>query len=326
MPCCPRRNDTAATPIASGKSNGSGGTGASPSPGRNGLVLVNYGKSVLVEDGAGCLYRCVVRRSLRRIVSGDRVNWEPVGAQEGVINAIEPRHTVLQRADSANRTRALAANIDQILVVAAPQPAHDAFLIDRYLVAAELAGAMPLVVINKSDLLDPRCADAPTDDLQEYAAIGYGVLLMSARENTGIDTLAQALINRTSILVGQSGVGKYSLIKRLLPEREIQIGKLSDASGQGRHTTTTTTLYHLPQGGDLIDSPGVRDFRLGDSTLAYLARGFREFRPYLGLCRFQDCRHLSEPGCAVKAAMRRGLISERRLASYTQLADGRIES
>ena len=312
-----------ATSAAAGKPPGGRRTGASPSPGRSGLVLVNYGKSVLVEDDAGCLYRCVARRSLGHIVSGDRVTWEPVGTQEGIINAIEPRHTVLHRADSANRTRALAANIDQILIVAAPQPTHDAFLIDRYLVAAELSGATPLVVINKSDLLDPQAAGAPTDNLQEYAAIGYGILLASARENTGIDTLIQALVNRTSILVGQSGVGKSSLIKRLLPERDIQIGKLSDASGQGRHTTTTTTLYHLPEGGDLIDSPGVRDFRLGDTNHADLERGFREFRPYLGLCRFQDCRHLSEPGCAVKAAMREGVISKRRLASYSQLSDDR---
>jgi len=314
------------TPLTAEKSTGAELSGAASSAGRNGLVLVNYGKSVLVEDDAGCLYRCVARRNLRHIVSGDRVAWESVGTQEGIIKAIEPRHTVLQRADSANRTRALAANIDQILIVAAPQPAHDAYLIDRYLVAAELAGATPLVIVNKSDLLDPRMAGAPTDDLRGYADIGYDILLMSARENTGIDKLAQALVNRTSILVGQSGVGKSSLIKRLLPERDIQIGKLSDASGQGRHTTTATTLYHLPQGGDLIDSPGVRDFRLGETTPADLARGFREFRPYLGLCRFQDCRHLSEPGCAVKAAMRKGVISERRLASYSRLANGRIGS
>jgi ribosome biogenesis GTPase len=314
---------TAATTVAAGKSAGRGRVGAAPSAGRSGLVIVNYSKSVMVEDDAGCLYRCSTRRNLPQVVSGDRVTWEPVGAQEGVINTIEPRHTVLQRADGANRTRALAANIDQILIVAAPQPAHDAFLIDRYLVAAELAGAMPLVVVNKSDLLDPQADDVSGDALREYAAIGYGTLLTSAREDSGIDDLVQALSSRTSILVGQSGVGKSSLINRLLPELDIQIGKLSDASGQGRHTTTTTTLYHLPQGGDLIDSPGVRDFRLGETAPADLARGFREFRPYLGLCRFQDCRHLSEPGCAVKEAMRKGAVSERRLASYRQLVNGR---
>jgi ribosome biogenesis GTPase len=311
----------AATPVAASQPPGGDRAGASASTRRSGLVIVNYGKSVLVEDGAGCLYRCVARRNLRPVVSGDRVTWESVGAQEGVIHAIEPRHTVLQRADGANRTRALAANIDQILIVAAPQPVHDAFLIDRYLIAAELAGATPLLVVNKSDLLDPRDA-APADAVREYAAIGYGILLTSARENTGIADLAQALVNRTSILVGQSGVGKSSLIIRLLPELDIQIGKLSDASGQGRHTTTATTLYHLPQGGDLIDSPGVRDFRLGETAAADLARGFREFRPYLGLCRFQDCRHLAEPGCAVKEAMRAGAVSERRLASYRDLVNG----
>jgi ribosome biogenesis GTPase len=305
------------TPVAAGNR-----ADASPPPTNSGLVLVNYGKSVLVEDDTGCLYRCVARRNLRQIVSGDRVRWEAVGAQEGVIVAIEPRRTILQRADGSDRTRVLAANIDQILIVAAPQPAHDVFLIDRYLVAAELAGTTPLLVVNKSDLLDSWGADASTDDLMAYADIGYGILIMSARLTTGIDKLAQALVNRTSILVGQSGVGKSSLINCLLPERDILIGKLSDASGKGCHTTTTTTLYHLPHGGDLIDSPGVRDFRLGETAPADLARGFREFRPYLGLCRFQDCRHLSEPGCAIKEAMREGVISERRLASYTQLASG----
>jgi ribosome biogenesis GTPase len=273
----------------------------------------------MVEDGGGALYRCVSRRNLPPSVAGDRVTWEPVGEQEGVIHAIEPRHTVLQRADGANRTRALAANIDQILIVTALQPVLDAFLIDRYLVAAELSGATPLVVVNKSDLLDPQDGIGPIA-LEEYASIGYGTLLTSARQNTGIAALAQALVNRTSILVGQSGVGKSSLIKRLLPELDILIGKLSEASGQGRHTTTATTLYHLPPGGDLIDSPGVRDFRPGETALDDLGRGFREFLPYLGQCRFQDCRHLAEPGCAIKEAARAGTIGERRLASYRDLA------
>lgn len=310
---------TVETPVTAPTPAGDGRTGSATPSRRRGLVIVNYGKCVLVEDETGCLRRCVARRKLHQVVSGDRVAWEPAGTREGVIHAIEPRHTVLERADSANRTRALAANIDQMLVVVAPQPAHDAFLIDRYLVAAELSGARPLLVVNKSDLLDPRSAAAPGDELREYAAIGYATLMTSARDNAGIDALAQALVNRTSILVGQSGVGKSSLIKRLLPELEIQIGQLSDASGQGVHTTTRTTLYHLPQGGDLIDSPGVRDFRLGEIAPAELARGFREFRPYLASCRFQDCRHLSEPGCAVKEALRAGVISARRLASYQEL-------
>jgi ribosome biogenesis GTPase len=300
------------------------GRSDAPTPSRrSGLVIVNYGKSVLVEDGRRTLYRCVARRNLPPTVSGDRVTWEPVGIREGVIHAIEPRHTVLQRADGANRHRALAANIDQIVIVAAPQPALDPFLIDRYVVAAELCGAAPLLVVNKSDLLDPQEDARAACCVHEYAAIGYGAFLTSALENTGLDVLARALANRTSILVGQSGVGKSSLIKRLLPELDILIGKLSEASGQGRHTTTTTTLYHLSHGGDLIDSPGVRDFRLGEAAARELARGFREFLPYLGRCRFQDCRHLAEPGCAVKEAVHAGTIGERRLASYRELATRR---
>jgi len=296
-----------------------GGQSATSSPSRRrGLAIVNYGTSVLVEDEAGGLHRCVTRRRLNPVVSGDRVTWELSGVREGIIHAVEPRRTVLERADGMNRMRPLAANIDQILVVVAPQPAHDAFLIDRYLVAAELAGAMPLLVFNKSDL--PALPDAaPGDELRDYIAIGYTVLLTSAHDNAGVEELTRALVGRTSILVGQSGVGKSSLIKRLLPELDIQIGRLSTASGQGIHTTTRTTLYHLPQGGELIDSPGVRDFRLGETSPDELAHGFREFRPYLGSCRFPDCRHLSEPGCAVKEALRAGAISECRMASYRDL-------
>ncbi len=306
------------TPVAARRPAGKGRAGASKTPRQTGLVIVNYGKSLLVEAAGRNLVRCVARRNLPQTVSGDRVLWEPVGEQEGVISKIEPRRTVLQRADGANRTRALAANIDRIVIVAAAQPALDAFLIDRYLIAAELAGTTPLLVINKCDLFDPD-AEGPASCVRGYAAIGYDTLLTSAMRNTGIEALAQALADRTSILVGQSGVGKSSLINRLLPKLDILIGKLSEASGQGRHTTTTTTLYHLPHGGDLIDSPGVRDFRLGETAAADLARGFREFRPYLGHCRFQDCRHLAEPDCAVKEAVSAGTIDARRLTSYRDL-------
>jgi len=181
---------------------------------------------------------------------------------------------------------------------------------------------LPTVDVVEADLRDPR-ALAGLAAGHDAAVNLVGVLHGPDFKLAHVE-LAQALVNRTSILVGQSGVGKSSLINRLLPVLDILIGKLSEASGQGRHTTTATTLYHLPQGGNLIDSPGVRDFRLGETAPADLARGFREFRPYLGLCQFQDCRHLSEPGCAVKEALREGVISERRLASYTQLANGRV--
>ena len=290
-----------------------------PEPQANGLVIVNYGKAALVEDAAGVLQRCVPRRNLGQIVSGDSVSWEPTGTGEGVIIAVAPRSTVLMRLDNSGKRRPLAANIDQIVVVSAPQPAMDEFLIDKYLVAAELIGTNPLLVINKSDLLDSDARKALDTRINVYAGIGYQVLYTSARTDDGIDSLAEALSGKISIFVGQSGVGKSSLIMRLLPDLDIAIGRLSEASGQGRHTTTATTLYHLPHGGNLIDSPGVRDFRLEPTEAVELAQGFREFRPFLGQCRFHNCRHVNEPECALGAAASRGAISERRLESYRKL-------
>jgi len=286
---------------------------------QNGLVIVNYGKNMLVEDSAGNLHRCVARRGLQQIVCGDRVSWQTTTAGEGVVEAIEERHSVLLRADGHKASRPLAANIDQILIVAAPEPALDEFLIDKYTITAELAHTEPVIVINKSDLLDTRAQHKIEARIQDYRGIGYQVLMTSALLQTGIEALTARLADKTSILVGQSGVGKSSLINRLLPDLEVAVGHLSEASGQGKHTTTTTTLYHLPQGGALIDSPGVRDFHLGRTSAAELADGFREFRAYLGKCRFHNCRHLSEPGCAVAFAADNGAISYRRLANYRQL-------
>ena len=285
-----------------------------------GLVIVNYGKSQLIEDNGGNLHRCVARRNLKQIVCGDRITWESTGKREGVITAIKPRQTVLNRVDGAQKTRPLAANIDQIIIVTTTQPAFDSFLVDKYTVAAELAGIPAVLVVNKSDLFDTPTRRTLEASVSDYVTLGYPALFTSATRNTGIDCLSDLLAGKTGILVGQSGVGKSSLIKRLLPNLEIAIGKLSEASAQGRHTTTTTTLYHLPHGGKLIDSPGVRDFRLGHTRVGELSRGFREFPPWLGHCRFNNCRHLGEPDCAVSAAAERGEISIRRLESYRQLA------
>lgn len=286
---------------------------------RNGLVIVNYGKNLLVEDNGGSLFQCVARRGLQQLVCGDSVDWMPTGQMAGVVERLHPRNTVLLKADGRNRQRPLAANFDQVVIEAATEPAMDAFLIDKYTVAAELAGATPLIIVNKADLLTDEDRRGIETLMQEYRAIGYRHLYTSALKNTGIDEFREQLTGRTSILVGQSGVGKSSLIKRLLPEQDITVGKLSAASGQGKHTTTTTTLYHLPEGGNLIDSPGVRDFRLGEVDPNTLGNGFREFLPHLGQCRFNDCLHLGEPDCAVMEAVDAGRISERRMQSYRRL-------
>jgi ribosome biogenesis GTPase len=287
---------------------------------RDGLVIVNYGRNLLVEDSGGGLSLCVTRRGIGTPVCGDRVRWLSSDGDTGVVEGIAERRTLLARAAGNRHSKPLAANIDQVIIEAATEPALDSFLIDKYTVAAELADATPLIVINKSDLLDAAERRGIEVLLEEYRAIGYRCLFTSAKLNTGIQAFRAALADRTSILVGQSGVGKSSLIRRLLPELDIATGKLSSASGQGRHTTTATTLYHLP-GGSLIDSPGVRDFHLGKVAPAGLGRGFREFRPWLGQCRFRDCLHTGEPDCAIEAAFAGGEISARRMESYRRLLD-----
>jgi ribosome biogenesis GTPase len=284
-----------------------------------GLVIVNYGKNQLVEASDGAIHRCVARRGLPQIVCGDKVEWQPTGEQTGVIETLLPRRTTLLRADGNNRQRPLATNIDQVVIEAALEPALDYYLIDKYIVAAELASITPLMVINKCDLIRPEDRQRIDRLIAEYSDIGYTALLTSALENTGIKEFTDHLTDKTSILVGQSGVGKSSLIKRLLPERDIAVGRLSAASGLGKHTTTSTTLYRLPRGGNLIDSPGVRDYHLGKVDGSDLAYGFREFQAYLGQCRFNDCRHLSEPDCAVIGASAAGKVLERRLESYRRL-------
>jgi len=286
---------------------------------QTGLVIVNYGKNQLVETSSGDIINCVARRGLPQIVCGDEVDWLPTGDSSGVIETIRPRRAVLHRANGNNGQRPLVANIDQVVIEAALEPALDYFLIDKYCVAAELTQTEPLIIINKSDLLQDEDRERISVLVSEYRDIGYTTLLTSALKNTGIDAFIASLSGKTSILVGQSGVGKSSLIKRLLPHRDIDIGKLSAASGLGKHTTTSTTLYHLPQGGRLIDSPGVRDFHLARVPDEELGHGFREFRPYLGQCRFNNCRHLSEPGCAIRAAVAEGRILERRMTSYQRL-------
>jgi len=286
---------------------------------QSGLVIINYGKNQLVEDTSGDIHRCVARRGLPQIVCGDAVEWQQTGKGSGVIETLQPRRTVLYRADGNDSQRPLVANIDQLIIEAALEPALDYFLIDKYCIAAELAHTEPLIIINKADLLQDKDRERIASLISEYRRIGYTTLLTSALENTGIDAFADSLAGKTSILVGQSGVGKSSLIKRLLPDREIAVGKLSEASGLGKHTTTSTTLYHLPQGGHLIDSPGVRDFHLGKVAAGDLGNGFREFHPYLGQCKFNDCRHLAEPGCAIHAAVAEGNILERRMQSYRRL-------
>ncbi|MCB1738178.1 MAG: small ribosomal subunit biogenesis GTPase RsgA [Gammaproteobacteria bacterium] len=290
---------------------------------RRGRVITNFGKSLLVEDDDGNLVRCVPRQNLGLVVCGDTVVWQPADQGDGVVSALEERRSVLGRPDPSGEIRPTAANLDQVVVVAAPLPEYSEDMIDRYLVAAEALKLHPLIVLNKVDLLDDASRAEVERRFAIYARIGYPVLTASTVTDHGIDALRAHMHGHISLLAGQSGVGKSSLINALLPDLGLRTQTISERSGLGQHTTTNATFYHLPDDADgaLIDSPGVRAFDLWDMDEAQVAAGFREFDDLLGHCRFHNCRHRSEPGCALKAAAGTGQIDQRRLASYHRIVE-----
>ena len=285
--------------------------------GQPGVVIACYGKQALIETSSGDRLLCHLRAHLESPVAGDNIVWLPT-EEAGVLDALVTRQNVLERPDAQGRLRPVAANIDLMLIVFAPEPAPQANLIDRYLVAAENMGVEASLVLNKADLLDP--GNYLMHQLARYTALGYRTLVTHHNLPDAHDLMA-LIGSDTLVLVGQSGVGKSSLIKRLLPEASIRVGELSELADKGRHTTTTAELFHLPGGGRLIDSPGVRDFGLTHVSQEDVANGFREFWPFLGNCRFRDCRHLSEPGCALADAVENGDISVERFHSFQQIAD-----
>lgn len=276
-----------------------------------GRVVASYGHRVLLEDASGQRIQCILKGRKLRAVCGDRVRWYRQD-HGGVVTAIEPRRNELQRPDSRGMVEVLASNITQIAVVIAPQPPVDEFLADRYLAAARLMGAEAIVVCNKQDLGSVSLAG-------EYQGIGYAVVEVSAETGSGIDKLAGLLRDQTSVLVGQSGVGKSSLSNALVPDLDVTTRSLSEATGEGRHTTTTAVLHHIPDSGEIIDSPGVRNFAPPPTEPSRVDLGFPEFDSAIEHCRFNDCLHLREPGCGVIAAVESGDIPARRYRSYREL-------
>jgi len=287
-------------------------------PEQSGLVITNYGRALIVEDKEKKLHRCVARRNLGALVCGDQVIWQAALADnnEGVVVAVEKRQSLLQKPGFGGKLKPMAANIDQIIIVSAVQPDPKPYLIDRYLIAAENLPATPIILINKIDLLEDKNKDKITKLVKDYQDIGYKVITSSKVSDSGFDDLLTTLQSHTSIFVGLSGVGKSSLINHLMPELNIRVGELSAASGEGTHTTTSSTLYTLPCGGILIDSPGVRDFGLWDSTADDILHGYIELRKYIGHCKFSNCSHQHEPGCAIQQALKDGDISQLRFNSY----------
>jgi ribosome biogenesis GTPase len=282
---------------------------------REGLVVAHYGTQVAVESSPGESQRCHLRANLEGLVTGDRVIWCE-GEPTGVVVAQLDRESVLCRPDSQGNLKPVAANIDQIIIVLAPLPEPHANLIDRYLVAAETVGIEPVILLNKTDLLADH-GEKIDELLAIYPTLGYRVLRTSIKG--GLEELHGALSERTSVFVGQSGVGKSSLVNVLLPEADLRVGALSENTQKGTHTTTTAQLFHLTYGGSLIDSPGIREFGLWHMSKQQVEEGFREFRPFLGTCKFRDCQHQQEPGCAILGAAESGQIGERRLDSYRRI-------
>lgn len=296
---------------------------------QRGLVISHFGKQVDIEalDGArkGEVIRCYMRTHLGQIVTGDRVIWRP-SPDAGVVVAVEERHSELKRPNNHGELKPVAANIDAILIVIAVEPHAHASLIDRYLVAAELSGIEPVIVLNKTDLLNEDNRQRLIPLLDSYANIGYKTIYASTETSDDLTDLNEFLAHRTTVFVGQSGVGKSSLVNVLLPGVDLKVGELSAASKTGRHTTTTAKLFHIPEGGDLIDSPGIREFGLWHIAPEKLIDGFKEFRQVTGYCKFRDCKHEQEPGCAFYDAIDMGVISEERFFSYKQILESMEES
>jgi len=292
-------------------------------PEQTGLVIAHFGVQVEVEadDGqeAGQVFRCHLRANLPALVTGDRVVWRAGNQGIGVIVAQLPRSTELCRPDSRGQLKPVAANVDLIVIVFAPAPEPHANLIDRYLVAAEHAGIRPLLLLNKADLIDAENGPALHALLAVYRQLGYPLLEVSAHHGNGMEQLQRMLDGHISVFVGQSGVGKSSLVNSLLPEVQTRVGALSEWSGQGQHTTTTARLYHFPGGGELIDSPGIREFGLVHVSRDDVEAGFIEFTDLLGTCRFRDCKHDREPGCALLKALEDGRIQQQRMNSYRSI-------
>ncbi|MEW8026135.1 MAG: small ribosomal subunit biogenesis GTPase RsgA [Candidatus Thiodiazotropha sp.] len=293
---------------------------AEDNPPLEGRVIIRHGATLGVMDAQGKLFRCQTRQHIGHPVCGDWVIWQQVDETTGVVTALQPRSSVLSRPDYSGRHKPLAANITQLVIVLAPKPEPSGYLLDQYLVTAETIGIPPLIAINKIDLLDGGPAHEFMQHFEAYRSIGYTVIGVSAKREHGLDLLIEKLKDETSIMLGQSGVGKSSLVNALLPSMRVETGRLSKATDLGRHTTSAATCYTLPQGGELIDSPGVRSFRLTDLSRQELEQGFTEFRPFLGQCRFHNCTHNHEPGCAIQAAMERSEIASHRLQNFLRLS------
>ena len=294
---------------------------------KHATVIATYSRRMRIRLADAVEVDARIKGKRLKPVCGDHVEAEPINNEsDWLITRIAERRNELTRPNQRGQVEVIAANLDYLFVVAAVEPQADWFIVDRYLCAAELMGIDAGIIFNKTDLI----RELPVAELDTYVAIGYDVVACSAETGDGIETVRNLLRDQCAIIVGQSGVGKSSIINSLVGDELQKTSQISDKSREGRHTTVNSAMISLPGGGAIIDSPGVRDYAPALASSNVASRGFREIREAAQECRFANCRHLREPGCAVKDRCETGAISKRRYESYRrvvnlteQLSEGR---
>ncbi len=286
----------------------------------SGLVISHRGGEVEVqpEDKSKPSVFCKIRTNLGGIVCGDLVIYRQQNNDASII-AIQPRSNLIQRLDGFGNIKEVASNVTQLIICLAVEPEPNLFLLDQYLLSAEQQDIELLILLNKIDLLSNTDNQDPFKLKQVYQSLGYSILQTSIINSVNIEQLQQACDQHVNVISGVSGVGKSSITKAILPDLEIPIGEISEANKEGKHTTRTSRLYELPQGGQLIDTPGIRGFNPVLADKQNIASGFREIRQYSHDCKFSNCKHINEPKCAVLSAIESGDISPERYQSYLKL-------
>ena len=280
-----------------------------------GQIIREYGQTLLVEADHH-IYECFSRKNIATTTVGDYVLID-TSLNNPVIVERLPRSSILARSDRYHPVKEIAANLTQVMIVLAVAPQTSEIYLDQYLCAAELAHLPVFIVLNKIDLLDASNPTARTA-LDYYQAIGYNVIDISVAQQQNIEALTASLKDQATLMLGVSGVGKSSLLNRLIGG-DAAVGDISLANQKGQHTTSTCSLYHLPFGGEIFDAPGIREFNLTNAQKPDLIYGFREFKPYLGHCKFRNCSHQSDPGCALEQAVLEGKISAARFKNYFRI-------
>lgn len=282
-----------------------------------GTIVAAHGRHYLA-DVDGRMLQCVTRGKKTNVAVGDIVHLKQTSEDQAVIEKIDERKTLLYRSDQY-KSKLLAANVTRLFIVVATEPGFTDDLVSRALVACEAAGVEAHLILNKTDV-EAQLARA-RERVKVYADLGYPVHEMSAKAHPehAVATLAPLLEGQSSILIGQSGMGKSSLVNLLVPEADAAVREISEALDTGKHTTTFTRLYKLAGDGTLIDSPGFQEFGLYHLTEGMLERAFVEFAPYLGGCKYYNCHHLAEPQCSILQAVADGKIARMRHDLYKQL-------